>query len=204
MEHRPACRGPDAGQDAAAAESRQLGHAGGDERRAPVRRGRAGRGRAAEPPGGRDAVGALDETGQEKQGSSTAGVKRQYLGCAGRVANGINTVHLSYVRERHRARADRRPAVDPPRAHHRSGAVAGHRAAAGPGFRTKGQLAIDICADAYADGHRFDFVCGDEVYGSSTQLREFLEADGQAYVLRVASSFTVTVAAGRSSPAPRR
>ena len=47
----------------------------------------------------RMAVGALDETGQEKQGSSTLGVKRQYMGCAGRVANGINTVHLSYVRE---------------------------------------------------------------------------------------------------------
>jgi SRSO17 transposase len=45
-------------------------------------------------------VGALDETGQEKQGSCTAGVKRQYMGCAGRVANGINTVHLSYVREK--------------------------------------------------------------------------------------------------------
>src|SRR6516164_8870319 len=45
-------------------------------------------------------VGALDETGQEKQGSSTAGVKRQYMGCAGRVANGINTVHLCYVREK--------------------------------------------------------------------------------------------------------
>ena len=44
-------------------------------------------------------VGALDETGQEKHGSATAGVKRQYMGCAGRVANGINTVHLSYVRE---------------------------------------------------------------------------------------------------------
>jgi len=28
-----------------------------------------------------------------------AGVKRQYLGCAGKVANGINTVHLAYVRE---------------------------------------------------------------------------------------------------------
>jgi SRSO17 transposase len=48
----------------------------------------------------RMSVGALDETGQEKQGSSTAGVKRQYMGCAGRVANGINTVHLSYVREK--------------------------------------------------------------------------------------------------------
>ena len=49
---------------------------------------------------GRMTVGALDETGQEKQGSSTAGVKRQYMGCAGRLANGINTVHLSYVREK--------------------------------------------------------------------------------------------------------
>jgi hypothetical protein len=44
-------------------------------------------------------IGAIDETGQEKAGQVTCGVKRQYLGCAGRVANGINTVHLSYVRE---------------------------------------------------------------------------------------------------------
>ncbi len=45
-------------------------------------------------------IGAIDETGQEKAGEATAGVKRQYLGCAGRVANGINTVHLSYVRDK--------------------------------------------------------------------------------------------------------
>jgi DDE superfamily endonuclease len=45
-------------------------------------------------------VGAIDETGQEKAGEATAGVKRQYLGCAGKVANGINTVHLAYVREK--------------------------------------------------------------------------------------------------------
>ena len=45
------------------------------------------------------AVGAIDETGQVKAGIRTAGVKRQYLGCAGKVANGINTVHLAYVRE---------------------------------------------------------------------------------------------------------
>jgi hypothetical protein len=37
------------------------------------------------------------------------------------------------------------------------------------------------------DGIRFDFACGDEVYGSRTQLREFLEGRGQAYVLRVPS-----------------
>ena len=44
-------------------------------------------------------IGALDETRQEKAGEA-AGVKRQYMGCAGRVANGTNTVHLSYVREK--------------------------------------------------------------------------------------------------------
>jgi hypothetical protein len=37
----------------------------------------------------------LDETGQAKQGSSTPGAKRQRMGCAGRVANGLSTVHLS-------------------------------------------------------------------------------------------------------------
>ena len=61
-------------------------------------------------------------------------------------------------------------------------------------FRTKGQLAIDICADAYADGLGFDFMCGDEVYGSCPQLREFFEARGQAYVLRVPSNFPLALA----------
>jgi hypothetical protein len=53
-----------------------------------------------------------------------------------------------------------------------------------------------VLADAYADGLSFDFACGDEVYGSCTELREFLEGSGQAYVLRVASSFVLAVAAG--------
>jgi SRSO17 transposase len=63
-------------------------------------------------------------------------------------------------------------------------------------FRTKGQLAIDICTAAYAGGIRFDFACGDEVYGNCTELRGFFEARGQAYVLRVPSNFMLTMAAG--------
>jgi SRSO17 transposase len=46
------------------------------------------------------AVGAIDETSQVKQGAATAGVKRHYLGCVGKVANGITTVHLAYAQER--------------------------------------------------------------------------------------------------------
>ena len=40
-------------------------------------------------------IGALDETGQEKKGQATAGVKRQHMGCAGGVDNGVNTAHLA-------------------------------------------------------------------------------------------------------------
>jgi SRSO17 transposase len=137
-------------------------------------------------------AGALDETGQEKQGTGTAGVKRQYMGCAGRVANGINTVHLSYVREKTghaligaRQQIPAEDIADPVKS----------LVTALPlnlRFRTRGQLAIDVLQDAYADGLSFDFACGDEVYGSCTELREFLEDRGQAYVLRVASSFTLT------------
>ena len=144
----------------------------------------------------RMAVGALDETGQEKQGSSTAGVKRQYMGCAGRVANGINTVHLSYVREKagHALAGARQwiPAED----------IKDPVKSLVTGipldlvFRTKGELAIDILCDAYGDGLSFDFVCGDEVYGACTALRQFLEGGGQAYVLRVASNFILSLAAG--------
>jgi SRSO17 transposase len=141
-------------------------------------------------------VGALDETGQEKQGTATAGVKRQYMGCAGRVANGINTVHLSYVRERtgHALIGARQWIPE----EHVKDPVKSLAAGLPPDlrFRTKGQLAIDVLTDAYADGLSFDFICGDEVYGNCTELREHLERRGQAYVLRVASSFMLTLAVG--------
>ena len=141
-------------------------------------------------------VGALDETGQEKHGSSTAGVKRQYMGCAGRIANGINAVHLAYIREGTghaligACQWIPREQVSDPVTALATGLPPGLR------FRTKGQLAAGLCADAYADGLAFDFVAGDEVYGASPDLRDYLESRGQAYVLRVASNFPVTLAGG--------
>ncbi len=142
-------------------------------------------------------IGALDETGQEKQGYATAGVQRQYLGCAGRVANGINTVHLAYVRERagHALIGSRqwipRAQIEDPVRSLAMGLPPGLE------FRTKGQLAIGISADALADGIRFDFFCGDEVYGNCTELRAFFGARGQGYVLRVPRNFRLTLPGGR-------
>jgi len=142
------------------------------------------------------AVGAIDETGQVKQGKLTAGVKRQYLGCVGKVANGINTVHLAYVREGTghtligaRERIPAEHLKDPV-----TSAVMGlPRDLA---FRTKDQLAIDILTEAFGDGVRLDFVCGDEVYGSCTELREYLEDREQTYVLRIPSSFRLILVGG--------
>jgi hypothetical protein len=90
------------------------------------------------------AVGAVDETGQVKQGERTAGVKRHYLGCAGKVANGITTVHLAYVREQagHALIAARQwiPAeqIDDPATSLAMGLPPGLA------FATKGELAIGL------------------------------------------------------------
>lgn len=172
---------------AAMSQVRRFAAAGLDQ---AARRGRRAHGMS---------VGALDETGQQKQGSMTAGVKRQYMGCAGRVANGINTVHLSYVR------ANSGHALIGARQWIPAEQIADPATAPAMGlpldlvFRTKGQLAIDVLADAYADDLSFDFICGDEVYGSCTDLREFLEGRGQGYVLRVACSFQLTLAGRKIS-----
>jgi len=147
VEHRPACR-TDTDRSSAAETTR----AGTPPPRLAVVRGSGkGPGHRARAGGrGGMVIGAIDETGQEKAGEATAGVKRQYLGCAGKVANGISTVHLAYVREKGRARADRRPPAGPQRAHRGPGEVPAHGAAAGPGLPDQGQLAIDVCAGAYA------------------------------------------------------
>ena len=96
------------------------------------------------------------------------------MGCAGQVANGINTVHCSYATRGGHALIGARlylPAEqldDPDR-----------RAALGIPtdvvFRTKPQLAIDIITDALADQAMPPWCAGDEVYGRSNQLRQHLE-----------------------------
>lgn len=118
------------------------------------------------------------------------------MGCAGGVENGINTVHLSYVREKtgHALIGFRqwipRGHIEDPVTSLKAGLPLDLA------FRTKGQLAIDISKDVAGDGVRFDFICGDEVYGNCTELREYFEAQGQAYVLRVPKTFKVTMRDG--------
>lgn len=140
-------------------------------------------------------VAALDESGQEKQGTATAGVKRQYMGCAGRIANGVNTVYCTYATRRGHALVGARIYLPAEQA-----ADETRRAALGVPeevvFRTKPQLAIDITAEAIAEGTMPPWCTGDEVYGRSGPLRAHLEAHQVGYVLRVGRAFTVELASG--------
>lgn len=140
-------------------------------------------------------VAALDESGQEKQGEATAGVQRQYMGCAGRIANGVNTVYCSYATQDGHALVSARiyvPADQLDDEHRR--AVFG--ISDDVEFKTKPQLAIDILGDMVADHTMPPWAAGDEVYGRAGELRTFLEDNEVGYVLRVGCAFHVEAATG--------
>jgi SRSO17 transposase len=140
-------------------------------------------------------VGALDESGQQKQGDATAGVKRQYMGCAGRVANGVNTVYRSYATTRGHALVGARIWVPAAQLDDEV-----RRAELGipadVGFRTKPQLAKDLVADMVADHTMPPWFAGDEVYGRSRELRDYLETEGAGYVMRAGCDFRMEVTPG--------
>jgi len=150
-----------------------------------------------------DAAGAvlvIDESGQEKAGEHTAGVKRQYLGCAGRVANGINVVYASYAAPAGHAVIAARLYVPADWA-----ADQQRRRAAGiPDdleFATKPQLATEILTELIAGGSCPPWVTGDEVYGRDARLRAFLEAARTGYVLKIPCSLRITLPSGQKTRA---
>lgn len=140
-------------------------------------------------------VAALDESGQEKSGSATAGAQRQYLGCAGRIANGVNAVYCSYATAGGHALVGARIYVpaDQLDDHERRVAVG---IPDDIEFKTKPELAVDICRDMVADATMPPWAAGDEVYGRSGDLRAFLQEHDVGYVLRVGCAFYAELAPG--------
>jgi SRSO17 transposase len=134
-----------------------------------------------------DAVAILDESGQEKKGKATAGVKRQYVGCAGRISNAINVVYCSFAVKAGHALVGARPylprewATDPDR---RTQVRVPEEVA----FATKPQLGRQILADLHTEGRLPPWVTGDEVYGADPNLRAWLESVDTGYVLAISKS----------------
>src|SRR6266567_2961533 len=133
----------------------------------------------------------VDETGFVKKGKKSAGVARQYSGTAGRRENSQIGVFLLYTGVKGYAFIDRALylpeewTVDRVRC----------REAGIPdevGFATKGELARQMLARAFAAGVPADWVVGDTVYGYD-ELRLFLEEQQKNYVLAVPETHLVWV-----------
>lgn len=146
---------------------------------------------AAEQPGGDlGTVGVIDETSCVKKGEKTPGVQRQYLGCVGKVDNGIVTVHVGLARGAFQALLDaelylpKSWSEDRPR----------RRAAGIPDdarSRSKWRIALDQLLRLRGNGVSFDWLTFDEGYGSKGPFLWVLGRLGQRFVAEVPANFAV-------------
>ncbi len=139
----------------------------------------------------------VDETGFVKKGKKSAGVARQYSGTAGRRENSQIGVFLLYASRSGAAFIDRALYLPEEWTQDRVRC----RAAGIPDeveFATKGELAQQMLARAFAAGVPAEWVVGDTVYGYD-ELRLWLEAQQKNYVLAVSETHQVWVQ-GRPQP----
>jgi SRSO17 transposase len=131
-------------------------------------------------PGG---VLVVDETGFLKKGTKSVGVQRQYSGTAGRRENQQIGVFLAYATPQGTTLLDR--ALYLPEGWAQD---ADRQAEAGVpetvAFATKGELAQQMLARAFAAQVPLAWVVGDTIYGGD-ELRRWLETQGRSYVLAV-------------------
>ena len=145
---------------------------------------------AAIPADSSGTVGVIDETSCQKWGAHTPGVQRQYLGCLGKVDNGIVTVHVGVAKGRFQALLDadlylpKSWDADRPRC----------RAAGIPDdvrYRPKWQIALDQLIRLKRNGLSFDWLVFDEGYGSAVPLLWVLNLVDQQFVAEVPVNFVV-------------
>jgi SRSO17 transposase len=140
---------------------------------------------AVETLGRESVILALDETSFPKRGEHSAGVARQYCGTTGRVENCQVGVFLSWITAHGHSLIDRELYLPTCWTDDRQRCQKAGIPASVP-FRTKPELAIQMLMRVREAHLQADWVVADTVYGGNAALREWLEAQGQAYVGMVA------------------
>jgi SRSO17 transposase len=134
-------------------------------------------------------VGIVDETSAVKKGVKTPGVQRQYLGCAGKVENGIVTVHLAVARGRFKALLDGAlylpESWDADRDRCREADIPDDLR-----YQPKWRIAEDLLTRAAANGWQFDWLTFDEGYGGKPDFLRRLDLQGVRYVGEVPTTFS--------------
>ena len=150
------------------------------------------------PPDPLGVIGVIDETSAVKKGDQTPGVQRQYLGCVGKIDNGVVTVHVGVAKGHFQTLLDAELylpaswAADRERCR-RAGVPDGVR------YRAKWRIALDQLLRLHANGVRFDWLTFDEGYGSKGPFLWVLGLVGQRFVAEVPASFAVRSAPGGPS-----
>lgn len=128
----------------------------------------------------------VDETGFLKKGEKSVGVQRQYSGTAGRIENSQIGVFLGLAGSGGRTLLDRELYL-PKRWCEDRGRCEAAKVPFDVTFATKQRLAQKMLSHAFESGFSPAWVLADEVYGSDSKFRRFLEARHQPYVLAVSS-----------------
>jgi len=140
------------------------------------------------------AIGVIDETSGVKKGDQTPGVQRQYLGCAGKVDNGIVTVHVGVAKGRFQALLDAElylpESWDADRARCRDAGIPDEVV-----YRPKWRIALDQVVRLHGRGIRFDWLVFDEGYGSKVPFLDVLTLVHQRFVGEVPVNFMVRTGA---------
>ena len=118
----------------------------------------------------------LDDSGVPKKGEATQGVKRQYIGQLGKVANGQVFVTSHYCDQTCHWPIDVMPYVP-------DNWLEGGKK--DPAFRTKAQLALELVDRAREWGLAFRAIVADSWYGSNTAFVKGLDKRSLPYVLEL-------------------
>lgn len=137
--------------------------------------------------GDKPLIGVIDESGVVKSGQRSVGVKRQYCGRVGKVANCQVGVYLSAVSHREQALLDRElylPEEWCADTERRTAA----KVPPAVSFKTKPQLAQQMLDHAWAEGLALDWVTADTTYGNSPGFRNHIQANQRRYVLAISKT----------------
>ena len=121
------------------------------------------------PDDGLGNVGLIDETSALKSGNKTPGAQRQYLGCVGKIDNGIVTVHLGVCKGRYKTLIDAELFLPEDWANDRERC----KAAGIPEdmvYRPKTQIALEQVDRAKANKVPLDWLTFDEGYGKAPEF----------------------------------
>jgi SRSO17 transposase len=145
---------------------------------------------AAAIPDALGTVGVIDETSCQKWGDQTPGVQRQYLGCVGKVDNGIVTVHIGLAKGRFQALLDADlylpESWDQDRQRCRDAGIPDEVR-----YRPKWRIALDQVVRLSSNGVHFDWLVFDEGYGAAVPFLNILNLVKQRFVAEVPVNFMV-------------